>query len=311
VLLPFQLAVLESYAAVRDLLVAGGVDVLVTDVGEEAFPGVSQRVGVFSLCRAAGDPSITFRGVSGTNIAAQQSFSASEPDDDVITWLSGLPRFPREAFKDPGVHTGNVSKKIILKRNDDLDPMLQPVREGKDIVAFHCGPPRLWVDIDPHLDEGEYCRIGKAETYLTTPILLRQTAGRPIAARHTAPAYFRNSVLACQGLPGLSDWVTVGILNSRLIGYWYQRTVLDSAQRAFPQVKIGALRELPAPRLETIEQSLIAELEGVVSHLEEGAGSGPPDLARLEELVCRLYGVPEDLRNALLSQVDSKETAAS
>ena len=104
-------------------------------------------------------------------------------------------RPPPESFADIGVHTGNCAKKL-------LRPGGIPIREGKDIVAFELRAPRRTFHPDTPKEEGEYFRASPLARYRGVPIVIRQTADRPIAALHTEPTYFRNSVLACHGIPG-------------------------------------------------------------------------------------------------------------
>ena len=58
--------------------------------------------------------------------------------------------------------------------------------------------------------------------------------------------YFRNSLLALYDPDDARDVrYIVGLLNSRLLRYVYQKTVPEAQQKAFPQVKVGSLRRLP------------------------------------------------------------------
>ncbi len=311
--LPFQVAILESYEGVRRALTRAGFDVHVRDMGENAFPGISQRVGTFSMSASSGDAHVHIAGSSEPQHQSMVPRVSVGAVDELIEWLRVLPRFPKNSFKDPGVHTGNVAKKIILSRPyDEGSARYHPVREGKDISEFRCSAPRLWLDSRPELDDGEYCRIGKLDAYAATPIVLRQTASRPIATRHTAPTYFRNSMLACMGLSGVSDRVVVAVLNSALIGLWYQRTVLDAAQRAFPQVKVGALRNLPAPSVETDSQrAAAAALDSAVGDIETMSTRTTEQYVLVENLVCDLFGVPERWRSIIVDAVRVERERAS
>src|SRR5690606_38067608 len=207
--LPRQLADLDSFEPVRqsiaaDMRLVGSV----RDVGEDAFTGVTQPVALYCLERSGPGESVwPIEHLSVGNGAAPYTNTAArslpEPLASLLAWCETQPKFPPRTFSDPGVHTGNVSKKIVLNEphGDSSDSQFEPIREGKDIAAFHVAAPRKWVWLDPQLAEGEYCRIRPGDFYRGTPIVLRQTANRPIAARHGQPTYFRNSVLACQGLP--------------------------------------------------------------------------------------------------------------
>lgn len=96
----------------------------------------------------------------------------------------------------------------------------------------------------------EYCGIRAPERYEAAPFLIRQTAARPIVGPRRGATYFRNSLLALYPpIDGRAIEYLVGILNSTLMRYVYNIQVQEAGQRAFPQVKIAALRRLPIRRL--------------------------------------------------------------
>lgn len=306
--LPRQLADLDSFAPVRkslatDMRLIGNV----RDVGEDAFEGVTQPVALYCFARSGSGESywpIERHHLDDGRAASIHRAAPALPAPliSLLAWAENQPTFPGRTFSDPGVHTGNVSRKIILIEPCEVPcGRLEPVREGKDITAFHLAPPRKWVWVDPQLADGEYCRIRDGGSYRATPILLRQTANRPIAARHVQPAYFRNSVLACHGLPNIPDRVLVGFLNSSLYAFLHQARFKDPGQRAFPQVKIKHLHSLPCPPLAALAADgdmLMRRLETVVEQIEQAVERGdcPAALtAQLDLLVLRAYGLSEDL----------------
>jgi hypothetical protein len=202
------------------------------------------------------------------------------------------------------VHTGNVSKKIILASPPDDSADYVPVREGKNISAFYCGEPEKWLWLNPQLDDGEYCRIRDLAIYRNATILLRQTANRPIAALHRSPTYFRNSVLACAGLAGIPDKVLVGFLNSSLYAFLHRSRFLDAGQKAFPQVKIKHLQSLPAVPGDVnaksvdgvqIAKAVEAVVEALQAQADSAGGLDPRLLLRLDELVLLAFGESKDL----------------
>jgi len=288
-----QLALLDRYGSVREEALAACDSIDVADVGEDAFEGVSQRVGLFTFTvadriRPQGEQAAVW------SIDVGCRSEENKEADEVMGYLSTLPKMGK-IFSDPGVHTGNMSKIVILDEPNAGKTAL--VREGKGIGAFLCGKPRKFLWVDPPREEGQYFRAGDRSVYVNTPILLRQTAGRPIATLHREPTYFRNSILACAGLPGVDDRVFVAILNSDLIARWYRTRHLDSGQKAFPQVKVGALCDLPMFPLENLTPALETDICAEVDTASEGAmvpgdqdGRQHPR-TRLENLVQELYGL--------------------
>jgi hypothetical protein len=216
--------------------------------------------------------------------------------------LAGLVPFGRPAFGDAGVHTGNSAAELIIPRDGSSDAA---IREGRDVRPFVLLPPRLSLRLDVRRDPGRYFRIGTRERYVRCPIVLRQTACRPVAAIHCDATYFRNSVLACYGLDGFPHAAIVAVLNSELMAWLHRRRHRDARQRAFPQVKIGHLAALPRPPTDGLEPSVRADLlsgletcADAISRLSQSAGIGVKELgdlyAQCNDLVYRLYGVSRE-----------------
>jgi hypothetical protein len=320
--LPRQVADLAAYGNARkEVLSRAELAGPVIDVGEDFFPGVTQPVGLFSLVRrkyigAAAPASWPLADIS------EQSDRQSEPGRtrllvsetvfQVAKSLFERAHFAPKTFADPGVHTGNVSRKVIRSSRPHRDGSWVPVREGRDIMAFYCGSPSKWLWTEPSLEEGEYCTIRSPERYGNSPILIRQTADRPIAARHLDSTYFRNSLLVCNGVAGVSDAIVVAYLNSALYAFLHRSTALDASQKAFPQVKVKHLQALPAIPVEQFSQpyqdrTLREELQAAVADVEAvaGAESRPPHtlLERIERLVLRSFDLSADLAPHLLKEM--------
>lgn len=317
--LPLQVADLEAYSAARGSVTSSArLPQAIVDVGEDAFPGVTQRVGLFNLVRLESptngslDPWPSISGTSPHGALGIKIGSFESVLEDLLRDLARRPKFQAKTFADPGVHTGNVSAKII-KTCPPFDPRgWRQVREGRDISPFRCSDPRKWVWVSPDLDAGEYCRIRPIERYVEARILVRQTANRPIAARHVSPTYFRNSLLACFGVPGVSDAVLVAFLNSALYGLFHRRVTQDAAQKAFPQVKIGHLHALPGLPTEALlrpsvgGRTLGGEIEMAVLRTEAAAlaGTSPTELLEeLERLVLFAFDIAPSLARDLLEAV--------
>ncbi len=190
-----------------------------------------------------------------------------------------------DGFSDPGVHTGNVARKLILTRRTRGSV---PVLEGRQVHPFRCDPPVKWLRVDYMARPHEYFRISPGPVYEDVDIILRQTANRPIAARHIHRCHFRNSVLALKVPDGFSVEYMLGILNSEAARWIYQVSSLESHQRAFPQIKIGKLRMLPIPDpTAEVKAARVREVEAIVRELE--SRSKPyPECARLVQILNRL-----------------------
>jgi SAM-dependent methyltransferase len=247
-LLPAQVCDLERYGPVRTYLrTHGRIEEPALPLGERAFDGVIQPSCLLTVDR---------RGISTSLDDAPVPLGDREGDYPAL--LDRLPRPPRGMFADIGVHTGNCARKLVRDVGE-------PIREGRDVRPYELGAPRRRFRADYRPAGEEYFRAGPAAQYEGVPILLRQTADRPIAALHTQPAYFRNSVLACRGLDGVDHALVVAWLNNSLTARYHRATVREAGQRSFPQLKVRHLRELPLPDLAAAPPELL-ELARAVAH---------------------------------------------
>lgn len=300
--LPRPVAELWAYADVRRQVSAlAELGRPVVDVGEAVFPGVTHPVGLFVFVKRD-------RPVTGT--AAAWPVTDDKPlgrgrDRWAPLWraLSRLPRFPPGTFSDPGVHTGNAAAALVANSPEAEDS--GPLRVGRDIRPFACAPPSLWLRLQVKPIRNRYFTIRPWQRYAAIPIVLRQTANRPIAARHVPPAYFRNSVLACAGVSDLPHTVIVGVLNSALLACYHRHMTVDARQKAFPQVKVKHLQNLPLPVALYRDRKLLLELDEVVqaaeSLVQTEASLPAAATVRLERLVLRAYDLPPGLAEELLA----------
>jgi hypothetical protein len=195
-------------------------------------------------------------------------------------------------FSDPGVHTGNVAAKLLRSRRKAGSA---PILEGRRILPFHCRRPARWLDLTYRPSAGEYFRAADIRTYKETDIIIRQTAARPVAARHSHRCRFRNSVLALKAPDGFSVEYLLGILNSDTAAMLYQALSPECLQRAFPQIKVNNLKQLPIPDPNLPQSRAVADrIESAVRVLEvrarDGGATGAMS-ARLNRLVREIYGL--------------------
>lgn len=288
ILLPAQVADLDGYGAVRKAVRSQKTVVdPIPYFGEAAFSGVIQPTcaliaharradegsiaseAPFSLAPAACDPAPQSENSAAEGTAADFSV--------ILRKLEAGHLAPADAFADPGVHSGNCSKKIVLAR-PDRSGTCAPVREGKNVFPYRCEEPSKWLLLSYEAADTEYFTIRSLETYVQFPILLRQTAKRPVAAAHSNPTYFRNSVLACRGLPSVPLELVLAWLNSSAVGVFHMTKVREANQRVFPQVKVKHLRALPLPDWKIAQSLLSTNVKTLVSK----AGQG--DVSALDEL---------------------------
>lgn len=309
-LLPAQVADLDGYGAARALLrdwftVAEPLPYF----GESAFVGVIQpscaviarsksllnkggaSQAAFRLEKAASQQQVAVAGSAAAPLAKGNTRLLAS----VIAKMERYPQAPAAAFGDPGVHTGNCSKTIILSKRSGV---CAPVREGKNVFPHSIGVPSKWLRLDYEPSDGEYFTIRELATYVGWPILVRQTATRPIACLHTDPTYFRNSVLACRGIDGMPHEICVAWLNSAAIAFFHSSKVREANQRVFPQVKVKHLRALPLPSFDT---SISNQICGLLR--SNSPVSNASSLAVVDHLISSAFGLNESEHSAVLEAV--------
>ena len=283
-LVPASVADLAGYGPVRAAVTTGArLARAPLELGESAFPGVVEPA--ISVLLAP-------RPRPGTGQEAPWTRPGPE-ESRLLRALDGLPRLPAACFGDPGVHTGNAARDLIRPLNDAQRP---PIREGRDAEAYRIGPPRLALDTELTRTAERRFRYAPWERYAAIPIVVRQTADRPIAALHEPPAYFRNTLLACTSPAELDAGFVVGVLNSPIVAGWHRLSFRDARQRTFPQVKVAHLRAAPFPMADR------AEAAGVHDDVAQAVRTlaARPDLAdelvpAIEARVAEAFGLAPDV----------------
>lgn len=276
VLLPASLVELDGYAPLRARVERWARPARVHELGESAFPGVIEpAVQLLLLPRETG--------------AAIGPWLQSEASKSLEAAFAGHPRLPARSFADPGVHSGNSAKQIVRPARETQHESLA---QGRDLAPYNLGPPsaRLRTDLRPTPDRR--FRIAARERYEGFPVLLRQTANRPLAALHIPPTYFRNSLLACRPVEGLDPAFIVAVLNSATAGAWHRARFRDARQKAFPQVKVGHLATQPFPIAHRdADPELHDEVAGRVRALDPDGPHFERERAAIESRVELAFGL--------------------
>lgn len=213
-------------------------------------------------------------------------------DDEraLLEALRPFPRVPPRTFCDAGVHTGNASKLLVF---EEPGAGRAALRIGRDLRPYALAAPARFLRTDLERTAERRFRIGSLERFRSIPVLVRQTADRPLAALHDSPTYFRNSLLGMRAVESLSPEFCVAVLNGVVAGAWHRTAHGDARQRSFPQVKVGHLAELPFPIARADEDpELHAEVTTRVRELDPGNLRAR---AVLDERLLDAYGLEDDI----------------
>ncbi|MGE3852823.1 MAG: N-6 DNA methylase [Planctomycetota bacterium] len=261
VIVPEQVAHLPGYRGAREALQRRHSLRHVERVGDRAFEGVNEPAVILVLGPGTADPAPAHddwmaRAVDHQSAVVGFHTPTSASAASVIAAIDRLPVFAAQTFADIGVHTGGMASAVIARGTtppDDDGATWQPCRRGKDVRLVTVGPPSEWLRTAPPVavPAGTTpARWRPLERYIATPVLVRQTADRPIAALHATgePTFFRNSVLAA-GDPTIEPRALTIILCSAAFAFIHRHRWPDARQRTQPQVKVRHLRALPSPPL--------------------------------------------------------------
>jgi len=187
-----------------------------------------------------------------------QEWIAISKQKRVSTVLLG--DFPELQCRDAGINYQRVGSGMQDKGKSDLADRL--LYEGKRENASHkmywkgADIERYWmVDSTNRFCRPNYRQFVRAnevvrlnaKVYETVPkILLRQTADRPIAALDHQGVWFGRSIIAILLAPNsvYKAEYFLGILNSKYFQWRYDQLVGEKS-RAFAQVKLGKIKQLP------------------------------------------------------------------
>jgi hypothetical protein len=281
-LLPASLTELEGYREVRRRVtrsarLAGPPE----ELGDAAFPGVVE-------------PAVTVELLAGPGPGSDEPWTwPPAAAAELLARLERFPRLPPGTFADPGVHTGNAAAELIVREGG---PGLPGVREGRCLRPYDLGPAAARLRVDLQRRPGRRFRVRELDHYRSFPVLLRQTADRPIAGLHRRPGYFRNSLLAAREVSGLDPAFVVAVLNGPLAALWHRLSFRDARQSRFPQVKVGHLAAQPFPIvLRDQAPGFHDEVAGRARALGPSRGDFGARRAELDALVLGRFGLEPEL----------------
>ena len=304
-IVPDQVGHLDRYGTLRALIADHTTLEEARYWGEAVFADVVTPALTFVTDRAARGPTTvrTAHGDGATlRLNGAQPWRATPRATALLDLLERQSESLGALVGDPGVHTGNCAAALIAPLASAPVGAV-PILTGRQIGPYRCAPPQRALRLDYAKSPGDYFAIRPAERYAAAPFLIRQTADRPIVGPRRGAVYFRNSLLALYApADGRASEYLVGLLNSTLMHYVYTIQVQESAQRAFPQVKIAALRRLPIRHLALDKPADRARHDAIVAMvrrllaLHAGDTAAVPDAARtliaeLDRLIYRLYGL--------------------
>ncbi len=168
----------------------------------------------------------------------------------VLRRLAACPRLGDYFEIHEGVHTGNLRNELIV--DEPIDETSRPLFLGRDEIT----PYRLrWAGrylrlgaVPARRRSDGYANAGRPEWYASPKVLVRRTGDFVLAAVDEEGRYATNNffVVFAKRACSLDVHGLCVVLNSELVTWWF-RTVEPRRGRAFAELKIKHLREVPLP----------------------------------------------------------------
>jgi hypothetical protein len=94
----------------------------------------------------------------------------------------------------------------------------------------------------------------------------------------------------------VSPLYLLGVLNSRIISYWFVHKFGKLQRGIFPQFKINELAQFPIPNVSVSQKKpIISLVEKILSAKKKNAAADISDLEKqIDELVYKLYGLTDE-----------------
>jgi hypothetical protein len=243
-IVPDQVGHLAGYGSIREIASREAGVVEVRYWGERVFKGVTTPALTFIVDKQQRGCTSSIFGRDGAEAAGIVSGTNEwvfSPSVDLLRRLRADAFSLGELVGDCGIRT-TAAKDQVVNLTEAKGNFL-PALEGKRVQRYVCEPPEIAVRLD---SRKPLHGTSNEARFRAAAFLIRQTAAFPIVGPHEHATHFRNSLL---GLfvpkDGFHVNYFVGVLNSRLMRFVYMESTREAQQRAFPQVKLAALRALP------------------------------------------------------------------
>jgi hypothetical protein len=215
--------------------------------------------------------------------------SRSRPLAEFARVSTGLKAYQTGKGRPP--QTEEVKQGRVFHFADARDSSCRRYLEGRDVCRYRLN----W--------SGGYLRYGEwlAEPRRSVPfqgprILIRQIPGRPpwlVHAVYTDQDYCHdiNSMVIHTTAGGMSLLYLLGLINSRLMSFWFMKRYDKLQRRIFPQFKVGELKSFPIVQVDSENSVPYGRLVKLVQRrLNSRRSDGPLD-RQIDDLVFQLYGL--------------------
>jgi len=228
-----------------------------------------------------------------TNSLVEKIESATQPLDTFADVKSGLKAY--EVGKGNPPQTEEMKKKRIYHSKTAFDSTCLQYLDGRDVQRYAL----KW--------SGEYLSYGdnlaaprKFELFSTPRILVRQIPSKPpysINACFTSEVFLND--INSMNIVNIKDspLFLLGVLNSRLISYWFIHKFGKLQRGVFPQFKVNELAQFPIAIANQSQKDAISQcVESILTMKKDPTADTSKLDTKLDHLIYELYSMtPADI----------------
>lgn len=265
-----------DYAALRKLILERYTLLEIADMGERVFRQVSMPSAILFFRHARPQPDANF--CVKTNITdlgaglcevhhtgqAQQlqnrhfniEIHQNQDDKRVVALMEQWPALRTLVSNARGVEIGKDHPAIVNKRMAGAVPFLR----GKDMGRYYAKAPCYLLTNDASID------YKPAALYQGDKILVRKTGKGINATLDTQNHYVIQVIYLLKKKAGVTEDLAyiLGLLNSKLLSFYYFRKFGEEHKQAFPHIRQGQLLEIPIRRIDFGKASDKAQHDALV-----------------------------------------------
>lgn len=316
----------------------------IVDLNYQVWPKVSLEPSIFTVEKGSkSDAFEAVRVVDATEIRAKQrskilrtsladshsrlTFGNDSTSEKLLTALALSPALSRSFDVRTGLQAYEQGKGTpkqtaadvanhVFDRTKKEDTTCHRYLEGRDVARYGVNWSGMWMSWGPWLSQPRELTI-----FQRPRILIREITAKP--PRRIFAAYEDGDFLSNKSVITIlhpdDDTVSLkallGIINSRVISFFYQGRAVKGARKLFPKIVINNLREFPVPT-KLVDKSLVAHVERMLKLYADLAAAKSPaaqthltrDIAAtdraIDQLVYQLYGLTAE-------EIDLVEAATS
>lgn len=218
----------------------------------------------------------------------------SNPISSVVCVKVGLKAYQTGKGKPP--QTEDVKQNRVFHSNSKLDPEYLPYLHGRDVSRYSIEWSGEYLKYGDHLAEPRR----DFNLFSTRRILVRQIPNQPPYCIHAClvedVALNDLNSMNIINLKEVPEYI-LGVLNSRLVSFWFVHKFGKMQRGTFPQFKVNELKSFPLPKKQNLQvKERIAHL--VKQILEKKRQNPDADITELDkqvdELVYQAYELDND-----------------